>query len=186
MMFPLLALIVPLMLTGTPSALAYLSPEEVLLQEQTSYYQPTPTTAAPNPRTLREQYNDEMLNRERRLLEQQGQIPKAAGFGSSSSSEESVQHPSAGTETGVEDGTITQDQQDILDLKMLRLLEQLDSGSAGEMHNANSLMGQQEKPLTPTGPGTVAAVGILLASAAWILFRAARGKAWLPHLGSLR
>ena len=186
MMLPLLALIVPLTFAGTPSTLAYLSPEEVLLQEQMNSYQPPSPTTAPNPRTLRDQRLEEMTARERRILEQQNNLPRADGFGASSSSSGTTvgtQHPSAGEEPVVGEGTVSQEEQDILDLKLLRLLEQLDTE---ETHNANSLLGQQENPLTPTGPGTIAALVVLLASASWILLRASRGKAWLPHIGHTR
>ncbi|MDD4319164.1 MAG: hypothetical protein PHW10_02470 [Candidatus Peribacteraceae bacterium] len=174
-----LPLTVALAFSASP-ALAYISPEEVLMQQQQYFTTPTTTdnTLRPNKRRMEE--IGRMQVEEREALHPntvydpnlEGSIPPP-----------SLQSSSAGP-TGPDHAAATADPaaatppSQTVDPVMLRLLMRLERDRAPA--NTNAVIGQQARPLAPTGMETTAVLVAVLAAVGWTVLRAVKTRGWKP------
>ncbi|MFA6039561.1 MAG: hypothetical protein WCV62_04660 [Candidatus Peribacteraceae bacterium] len=164
----LLAVLAALLLAPgslTPEkALAYATPEDVLL-EQLQYYE-SQNYLPPNSRRVQE-LNE--LQEAARAAQHPGTFmdmgnEDAPQPSSSSSSSSAATHEAAGDATDAE-GT---EAEVPLDDATVRLLQRLERESL----HANATAQQQSNPLAPTGLGTLAAIGIAMAGIGMTLWKA--------------
>ncbi len=164
MMRSTLSTLLALLVAGSVSpltALAYQTPEDVLIQ-QLNYYNAT-NYLPPNSRNVR---TLQELNEQQR----QAQHPSTTtNYWQQSSSTAS----SAQSSASVTQGTTDEEQTNLDSMseeELLQLWQELNANTP----TTNSTLQQQDKPLAPTGTATVAALGVLLLGAAVTLWRARR------------
>ncbi len=155
-----LSLLIAGLLLPVPS-LAYMTPEDVLLQ-QLNFYGSTNYTP-PNTRQARENAAALEAAREEQHPVSTTQPPEQSSSSSSVSSSE-VLHEAATTAEPAEENI-----DDMSEEEMLQLLWELE---AEEGLHANATAQQQQNPLAPTGMGTAAALSILAAGIVVTLWRA--------------
>ena len=156
-----LSLLIAGLLLPVPS-LAYMTPEDVLLQ-QLNFYGSTNYTP-PNTRQARENAVAQEAAREEQHPVTTTQPQEQSSSSSVSSSEASHE---AATTTEPEEENID----DMTEAEMLQLLRELEAEDA--LH-ANATAQQQDNPLAPTGMGTAAALSVLAAGIVVTLWRARR------------
>jgi hypothetical protein len=166
MMLTILTAIV-LGLAQPRQALAYLTPEEVLLREQSNFYSLPDPYLTPNPRRVRTIVDEQILERAAKYPEPSPILHAAAEDSSSSGTVEAE-----GENTSSVAG-LTGDNSD-LSVVELRLLERYERRAIA----ANSVLSHQSAPLTPTGPEAYATVAIMLGTVGWTMYRAKRAKGW--------
>jgi hypothetical protein len=172
----LFSLLLPAALAAPAPMVAYLTPEEVLTQQESQFF-PTPGTTtydAPNPRTARalaEQRAQERLAQHPDLYHD----PNIDGPLSSSSS--SAAAVSSASSAPAHDAAASSVSSSSLDPVMLRLLMRLERNTA-QTTNTNSVIQQQAQPLTPSGPEGPAVVIVMLAAVAATVLRAKHVRGW--------
>ncbi|MFA6523859.1 MAG: hypothetical protein WCS85_05860 [Candidatus Peribacteraceae bacterium] len=166
MMLTILTAII-LGLSQPRQALAYLTPEEVLLREQASFYSLPDPYLTPNSRRVRSIVDERAQERTAKYPDPSPVLHAAAEDSSSSGA---IETEEASTSS---EGGSTGDNTD-LSVVELRLLERYERRAIA----ANSVLSHQSAPLTPTGPEAYATVAIMLGSVGWTMYRAKRAKGW--------
>lgn len=151
-----------------PQVLAYLTPEEVLLREQSSFYSLPDPYLTPNPRRVRS-ITEELAQERMDKYKETQQIPLHAAAEESSSSEGAALEE---TETSSEAGGTARENAGLTPAE-IRLLERYDRRGI-----TNSVLSHQSAPLTPTGPEAYATVAVMLGTVGWTVYRAKKAKGW--------
>jgi len=170
MMLTLLPIV--LALSQQPAmTVAYLTPEEVLLQEQMQNFDGYTSYTPPNTRRARatgDEVAAERLLQHPSTLQPLGGTPAEASSSSASSAPAASVTDAASSEHGAAVSPFT------LDPTTLRLLQRIERNNV----RANSLLEAQDRPLTPTGPAGYATVAVMLLAVGWTVWKAKKGKGW--------
>jgi hypothetical protein len=152
-------------------ALAYLTPEDVLLQQQTTYFEASdPSYLTPNTRRV------EDLRKQQD--EQRAALHPSTLFDPNLEGNASLitPMPDEAVTDGSESSSLPTGIVPADDPLMVHLIQRLERDSIGG--NVNSVIGGQSQPLAPSGLETTVTLAVVLGAVGWTVWRAKKMKAW--------
>jgi len=162
-----------LSLSVAPATLAYISPEDVLLNKE--LYLPPTTRESLNRVTQQTRESADRREREQEIIFR-------AQHSSEASSVASVPMPIEGNGAAPENGTYSPE--DLRLLQTIRLLDRVQRNQQTVLYGDRILSLQQDvlhggAPLAPTGAGGILSGITMVGAVAWTLWRAKKGKAMI-------
>jgi hypothetical protein len=154
------------------SALAYLTPEEMLLQEQGQYFAGSTTYYPPNRRRV--DVLDQQMQQQRAQQHPNTIVdPNMEGYVAPASASSTAGKPAATAPTT----TLNPAAPGLsipLDATTVRLLQRIERGTL----RTNSFIQSQTRPLAPSGAGALLTVIVMALAVGWTLIRARKSKGW--------